>query len=968
MTSVSVGQDGGPHEQFETAGADRLRVLAAMEDEQDTTDVLLAALHHAAVEFGALGGMAHLDWTETVPSLRLVRSSGLPGSFTRPWRVISPTGSAAPARVYQDGGYLWLPQVAPPEYAFAHIPGVSRLTGVPEGTGIAAVALPGPGGPIGALSLLTSPSSAEPDGRQRAFLGDVARWAAGQLRTTPPDPDNVPTALLEPDPGRAQGAGTAPMGTWDWNVRTGDLAIDDMLLKEVGVAPENFDGRIETWASWVHPDDLPWLAHLAQQAFHSPDPVEFDLRLRRGDGGYGWVRNRRQMILGDDGEPSHVVGTVWDITRMHNATESVSRALRDMSDGFLFVDEQWRVAFANITAERLLGFPSDLVGSVLWDLASNLRVVEELRARCHQAVAEGRPNSFDAPCTVPGGGEWYNFRLIPVPDGGLALYTTDITDRRQREAARQSADARSALIGGLTRRLAEAVTVDDVVAAVADSVLPAFGATGLIVSALEGDRFRMVGCVGYPEAFRARVRELSIAPSPSLMQSLCSRTPRYQQTTEEYAFLHPELGELASLAGKQARVTLPLVASDRDIGMVVISFDEARRFDDDDRTLLTALSGLIAQGLDRAGLYDDATTRARSLQRALLPHGLPSLPAVTSAARYVPAGAATEVGGDWYDIIPLSADRVALVVGDVMSHGMPEAATMGRLRTAARTLSDLELPPDELLARLGDLVAEEGEDSFTTCLYGVYDPVAGLFSYASAGHPSPAVVLADGTVTFPTDVPDPPLGVAAPPFSTVERHLPRGSLLALYTDGLVESGERDIGDGMTTLAGILGPGRTEDLETLCDKVMDVLLPGGAPADDAALLLTRPRRLASEDVAVWRLPEDPIAAGLAREHVRRQLGAWHLEELGTTTELIASELVGNVIRHATGPIQLRLLHSRTLICEVSDSSLTTPHIRHPSLVDEGGRGLQLVAAVAQRWGTRPTATGKCIWTEQAIAGN
>ncbi|MGK5532139.1 SpoIIE family protein phosphatase, partial [Streptomyces sp. URMC 129] len=223
---------------------------------------------------------------------------------------------------------------------------------------------------------------------------------------------------------------------------------------------------------------------------------------------------------------------------------------------------------------------------------------------------------------------------------------------------------------------------------------------------------------------------------------------------------------------------------------------------------------------------------------------------------------------------------------------------------------------------------------------------------------------------FPTAAPDPPLGVASPPFAAHDVHLPDGSLLVLYTDGLVEVPGQDIEDGMTRLTRTLTTAlrETAEPESLCDTVTRTLLPADRSLpDDTALLIARTHALHPDAVAVWPLPEDPVAASRARRHIRDQLAAWDLGELETTTALIASELVGNVIRHATGPVALRLLRSRTLICEVSDGSLTTPHIRHPSTLDESGRGLQLIAAVSQRWGTRYTTTGKHIWTEQPIPG-
>lgn len=232
------------------------------------------------------------------------------------------------------------------------------------------------------------------------------------------------------------------------------------------------------------------------------------------------------------------------------------------------------------------------------------------------------------------------------------------------------------------------------------------------------------------------------------------------------------------------------------------------------------------------------------------------------------------------------------------------------------------------------------------------------------------MVRPDGTVSFPALTPNPPLGAADPPFDTVDLEIPEGSLLVLYTDGLIESKVRDIDRGMEhlaqTLTGVQRVGGAGDLDRLCDTLSRTLLPAQQQSsDDAALLIARTRWLTPENVASWSLPEAPQAARQAREYIREQLATWHLDELVTSTELLASELVSNVIRHAKGPMKLRLLRSRTLICEVSDGSLTTPHIRRASDTDEGGRGLQLIAALSQRWGTRFTADGKCIWTEQAL---
>ncbi|MFI2264201.1 ATP-binding SpoIIE family protein phosphatase [Streptomyces tubercidicus] len=486
----------------------------------------------------------------------------------------------------------------------------------------------------------------------------------------------------------------------------------------------------------------------------------------------------------------------------------------------------------------------------------------------------------------------------------------------------------------------------------------------------QAGRIFAVGSVGVSQEFLKRIEEAGAEEAPHADQALVEGIPNFISSPEEFIRRYPDLADRPAASGKQAWAFLPLIASGRPLGVFVISYDRPHTFTHEERTLFTAVSGLVAHALERARLYDAQYRRAQELQRGLLPRELPSLPAVTAAARYLPAGEGMEVGGDWYDVIPLSADRVALVIGDVMGHGLSEAATMGRLRTAVRTLVDLELPPDELFFHLNALVSGLGDDFYATCLYAVYDPTNRHSTLISAGHPPPAVVLPDGTTHFPEVPLNPPLGVATPPFDTAELALPENSLLALYTDGLVESPGCDMHQGMAHLAQCLSTAHatgTGELDTLCDSLIATLLPDQRlTGDDAALLVARTHASVPEDIASWQLPEDPRAAGQARRNIGDQLARWGLEELVTTTELLVSELVGNVIRHAKGPITLRLLRSRTLICEVADGSPTMPRIRRAADTDEGGRGLQLIAALTDRWGARYTPSGKCIWTEQPLS--
>ncbi|MFB6571515.1 ATP-binding SpoIIE family protein phosphatase, partial [Streptomyces noursei] len=251
-----------------------------------------------------------------------------------------------------------------------------------------------------------------------------------------------------------------------------------------------------------------------------------------------------------------------------------------------------------------------------------------------------------------------------------------------------------------------------------------------------------------------------------------------------------------------------------------------------------------------------------------------------------------------------------------------------------------------------------------TCLYAIYDPVTGDCTMARAGHVQPLVLRPDGGAEF-VEVPGgPPLGLGGMPFDTCRVRLPEGSRLVLYTDGLVEHRSRAIDDGMALLGRTLGGHPEQTPEETCEAALDALLPD-RPTDDIALLVARTRRLPAGRIADWEVPADPSAVAQVRAAAVRKLIEWGLAEEAFTTELILSELVTNAIRYAAGPIRVRLIHDRSLICEVADHSSTSPHLRHAASTDEGGRGLFLIAQLAERWGTRYTGDGKVIWTEQAL---
>jgi PAS domain S-box-containing protein len=426
--------------------------------------------------------------------------------------------------------------------------------------------------------------------------------------------------------------------------------------------------------------------------------------------------------------------------------------------------------------------------------------------------------------------------------------------------------------------------------------------------------------------------------------------------------------------GIHSTMSVPLMARGTTLGVVV--FTRYRRpdpFSSDDVLLAEEVTARAAVCIDNARRYSRERETALALQRSLLPRSLPRTAAVDAASRYLPAARAG-VGGDWFDVIPLSGMRVAMVVGDVVGHGIQASATMGRLRTAVRTLADIDLAPDELLTHLDDLVVrlseEAGGDGSTgevgaTCLYAVYDPVSRRCAMARAGHPSPLLLPPNGAPRR-IDLPaGPPLGLGGLPFESAELHLAEGTVLAFYTDGLIESRERDVDGGHQVLSDTLAASQGS-LEETCDRVLHALLPQGGAGDDVALLLARTRGLPASQVATWDIPADPALVAPIRKQVVDQLARWSLSEASFTAELVVSELVTNAIRYGGRPIRLRLIHdAATLICEVSDTNHTAPHLRRAKTWDEGGRGLLLVAQLTQRWGSRHTADGKTIWAEMGL---
>jgi serine phosphatase RsbU (regulator of sigma subunit) len=424
----------------------------------------------------------------------------------------------------------------------------------------------------------------------------------------------------------------------------------------------------------------------------------------------------------------------------------------------------------------------------------------------------------------------------------------------------------------------------------------------------------------------------------------------------------------AGLLSGACKLLLPLNARGATLGYIVCTRrGDSRPFDAYDTEIGMEFASRAAILLDNTRRYNRERATALALQRSLLPTGLSAPPSVEVKHRYLPANQLIEVGGDWYESIALPGARVALVVGDVAGHGVRAAVTMGRLRTAIQTLAMLELPPAESLQQLNELMQMMGEREphFATCAFAIYDAVTGSLEVASAGHLPPLLVPPKGRSEFLDVSPAPPLGVGEGPISSRTFKIKDGSLLVLYTDGLVESRGRDIDDGLKRLQSVFGPPSVkEPIEALATAAL-AGVSSDRYRDDVALLVARLARINRGRQTCWTLSGDLTSAREARRLVVKPLKKWKLGPFVPITQLLASELVTNAIRYAEGPVTLRLICEDTLVCEVADSAPALPRLWDAAGDDERGRGLQIVSRLSHRWGSRRTPTGKVVWCEQQI---
>ncbi|MFF1795493.1 SpoIIE family protein phosphatase [Kitasatospora sp. NPDC058263] len=658
--------------------------------------------------------------------------------------------------------------------------------------------------------------------------------------------------------------------------------------------------------------------------------------------------------------------------------------------GLAVFDTQLRLVRTNTHLLPYSGLPPDLTGRRLGDFLEP-EGAEAVETQLHEVLRTGRPLviSGELVRTIeePGGGAAMAisaFRL-QAADGqviGVTALFTDVTALHRSGERLAVLHRATAAVGGslsVTGTAGDLAAVlapglaDLAVVEIAEAVFtgeePAPGRDGRLLlrrTAVTGDADLL------EDAGLDRVAETTAVEFDTEGSPIAPAGP-------------PTLTTADASPSTAGTMTAPLRARGSLLGRVTVHRAAGRlAYEPADLDLLREIAARTALALDNARRYTREHRAAVSLQRSLLPPAHFETAAVTTASVYLPTDTASGVGGDWFDVIALSSARVALVAGDVVGHGLEASATMGRLRTAVRTLADLDLEPDELLVHLDDLVCQlliEGERPEedgewpagqrtgpfgATCVYAVYDPVSRRCAMASAGHPPPAVAAPDGTVEYVPVRPGPPLGVSGLPFDVAEVELAPGSVLALYTDGLIVGYGGDLDEGLAELRSRMSrPGAAAaPLRELGRAIVDGQ-PAHRLADDVTLLLARTRAVPTDATATWSVEADPAAVARVRGSATARLRDWGLEELVFTTELVLSELVTNAIRYAGGPVEVRLILAERLTCEVSDPSATQPRMRRARLTDEGGRGLYLVAQLTSRWGSRYTRNGKTIWAEQEL---
>ncbi|MGW0614744.1 SpoIIE family protein phosphatase [Streptomyces sp. NPDC002788] len=814
-------------------------------------DALTRPLIEAVRDLGGYGGLVYLRSRDR-RSLVLAVVTGVPRSLLKSWWRV-PVGGALPmAEAYRRGETLWLPDERATMVRFPHF-----TAGLPYSFGSAYQPVRAGDEAVGVLAVLRSaarpPMEAEAVGTALRPAGRAMEERLGRLVAAPPgaaafpvEYDDEPVSVRLP----TSSAHPVRVGLFDWDLDSDRCTADEEALALLGIARADFRETISDVEARVSPDDLHELRASRRDALTHGRVRSRHFRVReepsgRGETGYRPVELWGHLVLG--GSAPVLVGALVDAAGGLTAAEAAER----LPDGLFSLDQDGRLTYLNRRCEELLGCGrEELLGRHPWEVITWLRD-PAYEDRYRAAMLSQEQVSF---LVRHPGGSWLSFVLYPdvrgltgrvhptgPPTGGESAVEAGSTAGLMAGsgAAPPPGPVAAPRAGALyhvvqmASVLTEAVTVRDVCRAVSEQLLPAFGARELALYTMREGRMYLLWESGYPEGFLTPFEGVTLDTQLPGVHALTTRLPLFFESPEDLSLAYPGI----ALDRMNAWSFLPLVASGHPVGSCILGWDTPHRFTADERSALTALSGLTAQALERARLYDAESAVARGLQEGLLPHRLPAVEGLRTTGRYLPGTRGMAIGGDWYDVIT-TGRGVALVIGDVEGHSVGAAAVMGQLRSAVHAFAASGRPPQEVITHTNRLLAELESDAFATCCYIELDPRTGRALAVRAGHPPPLLRHPDGRARTLDLAGGVMLGVQPDSvYPVTELTLAPGSVLALYTDGLVEQPGSDIETGIEAVRHRLSETPADSVENLADRLMRTARGARERPDDVALLLT-----------------------------------------------------------------------------------------------------------------------------------